>query len=319
MAKNRLKIAFLSRYSGTVDRGVETYVKELGKRLATNHDVEILSGKEADSLAKILKGKFNLVIATNGRWQALKAGLGRILGGYKLLISGQAGVGRDDIWNIAAVCPDVYVALTDYELGWAKKWAWKTRLVKIPNGVDLDRFKPQGQKIDFGLSSPVVLSVGALEWYKHHDRSIRAVSLLKKVSLVIIGSGPKKAELTGLGEQLLGKGRFKILSAGYLQIDQYYRSADLFVLPSWIRESFGIVYLEAMASGVAVVAPDDLSRKEIVGSGGILVDVANESKFSEAIEAAFAKKWGELPRIQAQKYSWERVYQDYEKLLEELF
>lgn len=319
MAKNRLTIAFLSQFSGVTDRGVETYVKELGQRLSQNHNVQILTGRQSNSLGLILKGQFDLVIPTNGRFQALKMGLGRFFGGYKILISGQAGVGKDDIWNLACVCPDVYVALTEYEFNWAKKWSWKTRLVKIPNGVDLKRFKSNGPKIDFGLPPPVILSVGALEWYKHHQRSIKAIASLKKGSLVIIGSGSQKKELTAMGNKFLGSGHFKILTVEHSKIDQYYRSADLFVLPSWPRESFGIVYLEAMACGVPVVAPDDLSRQEIIGKGGILIDVSDENKYGLAIKQALEKNWGLLPRNQAEKYSWDRVLQDYERLLEELF
>ena len=87
MDKKRLKIAFLSRYLGIVNRGAETYVLELSKRLSKNHDVDILTGTDSDSLWKMTSGKYDLVIPTNGRMQALKASIGRITGGYKTLLS----------------------------------------------------------------------------------------------------------------------------------------------------------------------------------------------------------------------------------------
>lgn len=317
MAK-KLKIVFLSKYLDKVSRGAETYVEELSKRLGKNHQVDILKGDDSLNLSKILKGKYDLVIPTNGRMQALKASLGRIVGGYKIIISGQSGIGRDDIWNIFVTRPDVYVAITDYEKNWARNWAFGIKLVTIPNGVDLKKFSPNGIKKDQGLKSPVILSVGALEWYKHHERSIAAVSKLENGSLLIIGSGSEKEKLEKMGQDLLGD-KFKIISVDFKDIPTYFRSADLFCLPSWDRESFGIVYLEALASGLPVVAPDDASRREIVGEGGIFVNVADPEKYAKAIKDVLNKNWGDLPRKQAEKFSWDKIAQKYEKLFKEMF
>lgn len=304
MAK-KLRIAFLSRFQNQVNRGVETYVKELSKRLSLNHDVKIL--KDIDN------GKYDIVIPTNGRLQALKAGIGRIFRGYKTIIPGQAGIGRDDIWNIAVTAPQVYVALTDFEKDWAKKWAWRTKIIKIPNGVDLTKFYPAKRLI---RSKPVILSVGALTWYKHHERTISAMQYVDGI-LMLVGEGEQKQDLIHLGEEKI-PGRLKIISADYNEMPKIYRSANLFVLPSWDRESFGIVYVEAMASGCPVVAPDDPPRREIVGSGGIFVDVENPQKYAVAINEALNKNWGDLPRSQAEKFSWDFVAAEYEKLFEEI-
>ena len=316
MAK-KLKVAFLCYGFGTVNRGVETYVGELTKRLQRNFEITILSGEDSENLQKIVKGNFDLVIPTNGRMQALKASIGRFTGKYKLLIPGQSGIGRDDIWNILICVPDIYVALTDHEANWAQKWAWKTRLVKIPNGVDLVKFNPQGRKIDINLPKPIVLSVGALEWYKHHALAIEALSKLDQGSLLIIGAGSELENLNKLGQEKLS-GRFKIISVKFEEIPDYYRSADLFTLPSWDRESFGIVYVEAMASGLPVVGPDDSSRREIINKAGILTDVNDGNKYAEAIKKALAKKWGQIPRQQAEKFSWDKIADEYKKLIEEI-
>ncbi len=320
MDKKKLKIAFLCRDVGRVHRGVETYVLELSKRLKKDHDVEVLSGSDAYSLSNIISGKYDLVIPTNGRTQALKASLGRFIGGgYKMIISGQSGIGRDDIWNIFITMPDVYVAITELEKNWAKNFALLTKVTEIPNGVDLEKFSPKGERINLDMSQPVILSVGALTWYKHHERSIQALKNLNQGSLLIMGAGPEKEKLENLARSLGVEERVKILQVPFEEIPAYYRSADLFVLPSWDRESFGIVYLEAMASGLPVVAPDDLSRKEIVGNGGILVDVGDIEKYTQAIKEALDKKWGDLPRKQAEKFSWDNVADQYNKLIGEMF
>lgn len=317
MGQKKLKIAFLCAGFGTVNRGVETYVLELSKRLRSKFEVEVLSGKDANSLDKIMVGKYDLVIPTNGRVQALIAAVGKSIKGYKTLISGQAGIGRDDIWNIAITAPDVYIGLTDYEATWASKWAWKTRVIKIPNGVDLHKFTPQGPRVDLNLPHPVILSVGALQWYKHHERTIKALSYLNQGSLLIIGSGSEEQNLLKMGKNL-GE-RFKIIKVDYQDIDKYYRSADLFSLPSWDRESFGIVYVEGMASGLAIVAPNDPPRQEIVGDAGILVDVTDPVIYAQALRQALNRKWGEIPRKQAGKFSWDKIALQYEQLVKGMF
>lgn len=312
-----MKIVFLSRYQNTIQRGAETFVRELSKELGKEHEISIFSGDKSESLYSIINGNYQIVVSINGGWQSLKASLGRIKGHYKLVISGQAGIGRGDIFNIATCKPDLYVALTESMYKWAKKWAWGSKVIKISNGVDLKKFNPNGSKVDLGVKKPVVLSIGALVWYKHHEKTIKAVSLLDDVSLVIVGDGPEKEKLEDLGKKLLGD-RFKIMKSDYENLPAIYRSSDIFVLPSWDREAFGIVYLEAMASGLGVVAPNDSSRREIIGEAGILVDVADSQKYSEAIKQAFLENWKTKALSQASKFSWEKVAKNYEEVLKNL-
>lgn len=316
--EKKKRIVFLSRYFGISDRGVETYVLELSKRLKKDFDVEIYNKEDSDNIQKILRGGFDIVIPTNGRTQALKVFFGRLFSKYKVIIPGQAGVGRDDLWNIFITVPNVYVALTDYESDWAKKWAWKTKVVKIPNGVDLNKFTPVGDKFKFDLERPIVLSVGALDWYKHHDLAIKAVSKMNRGSLLIVGKGSLKKQLEELGKKLLGDTRFKILNFDFNDMPKVYRSVDLFTLPSWIRESFGIVYIEAMSSGLPVVAPRDAPRKEIIGKAGVLTDVFDDKQYAESLEDVSNISWGQIPRKQAEKFDWDFIAREYKNLINSL-
>ncbi len=309
-----MRIVFLNRYQNNIERGAETFVRELSSRLSIKHEVDILVGKDADSLQKVLGGKYDVVIPINGRLQSLKVSLARIIGRYKLLITGHSGIGRDDIWNIAICKPDVFVALTDRMAKWAKGWAWGSRVLKIPNGIDLEKFNPGGEKINLGLPEPIILSVGALAWYKYHDRVIEAVSKMEEGSVLIIGKGPDKQKLEQLGEKLLGT-RFKIMDLDYKDMPKIYRSCEIFTLPSWSREAFGMVYLEALASGLGVVAPDDSSRREIVGSGGLFADVGNITEYAETIKQALDIDWSKKARAQAERFSWETVAALYERLM----
>ncbi len=312
-----MKILILSRYQNTVERGVETIVKELVLRLSKGHDVTVLSGKDSDSFKKIISGNYDIVMPTNGRLQSLKASAGRLFSNYKLVIGGHSGIGRDDILNILLAKPDIFIALTDHMATWAKKWAWGSKVVTINNGIDLERFNSQGTKIPIDLKSPIVLSVGSLSWYKHHERSINAISKLSDVSLLIVGKGEEESKLRQLATEKI-PGRFLITSYKYEDMPKVYRSCNVFTLPSWDREAFGVVYLEAMASNIPVVAPNDLSRKEIVGSGGLLVDVNNIEDYSKEISTALNENWGDKPRKQAEKFDWEKVAKEYEHCFETL-
>lgn len=309
-----MKVAFLNRYQNSVQRGAETFVKELASRLAINHQVDVLANKDADSLQKVLAGKYDIVIPVNGRGQSLKVSLARLIGGYKILITGHSGIGRDDIWNLVVGRPDIFVALTDRMVKWAKKWAWCTKVVKIPNGIDLKRFSPDGEKIKLNLPRPIILSVGALDWYKFHDRVINAVAKLDKASLLIVGKGSLKQQLEKKGKDLLGN-RFMIADFAFNEMPKVYRSVDLFSLPSWDREAFGIVYLEALASGLGVVAPDDASRREIVGNAGLFVDVKDSNAYSQSLSKALADDWSQKARSQAERFSWEDVAKKYEEVM----
>ncbi len=288
-----------------MNRGAEVFVSELSKRLSKKHEVKILSDQDSES--------YDVVISMNGGMQVIKASIGRIFKKYKLIISGQAGIGRTSIFNIL-VSPDVFVALTDHMVKWAKRWVWKSKVVKIPNGVDLSQFKPDGDKLNLGLKKPIILCVGALTWYKHHERIIEAMRFLDKGSLLIAGEGDQKKYLEERGKKMLGD-RFKIVSFKHEDMPKVYRSCDLFTLPSWDREAFGIVYLEALASGLGVVAPDDPSRREIIGEGGLYVDVNNTQKYAQMINEALKIDWLKKARTQAQKFSWDKIAKDYEKII----
>lgn len=311
-----MKIAFLSRYQNKFQRGAENFVFELSKRLSKRHKVSIFSDKDADNISNLIRGKYDAAIPINGRLQALLVSLGRLMGGYKLIITGHSGIGKDDIWNIL-VKPDIFVALTDYQKDWAKKWAWGSKVVKIPNGIDLEKFSPRGDKLNFDLERPIILSVGALVWYKYHERVIDAVSKLDKGSLLIVGEGIKKDELEQKGQKLLGS-RFKIANFQYKDMPKVYRSCDLFTLPSWSREAFGIVYLEAIASGLGVVAHDDRSRREIIGDAGLFVNVNDPKIYAKAIDEALNFDWSKKARRQAEKFSWDKVADAYNKVISEL-
>ena len=73
-----------------------------------------------------------------------------------------------------------------------------------------------------------------------------------------------------------------------------------------------------MASGLAVVATDDPIRREIVGDAGLFVDPTDTKEYLKVLEKALKIKWGSKPRLQAEKFDWDKIAKDYEKLFLEL-
>jgi glycosyltransferase involved in cell wall biosynthesis len=354
-----MKIAIFSFYSGSVNRGGETFVSELASRLSQGHEVDVFQGKNetagysiikipADidwsrkdmtgtiwrrlfvdywsrvialftlkALPWVFRKRYDIVVALNGGWQPAVLRIVTWLYGGKLVVSGQSGMGWDDRNNLWSF-PNTFIALTRKAERWAKKANPFLRNIQyIPNGVDLLKFTPEGKKIDTKLTKPIVLCVGAFTKQKRIDLVIRAVAKLKNVSLLLAGDGELKESLESLGKKLLGE-RFEIVKLDHKLMPTVYRAADLFTLVPEVSEAFGIVYVEAMATNLPVVAVKDEQRQDIVGDAGILVDPENLNEYAEAIQKALGLNWGERPRRRAKKFDWDSIALKYEKLFLEL-
>jgi len=306
-----MKIAFLNKYQNRVSRGAETFVLELSKRLSKNHEVDVVSDINYFDL---FKKKYDIIIPTNGRWQVVLVRIVGWLNGSRIIVSGQSGKGWDDRVNLYSF-PDMFAALSTKALNWAKKVNPFVKSVYIPNGVDLEKFNVQGQSLHTQLKRPIVLAVGAFTKQKRLDLVIKAVAKIENVSLLIVGGGGDlKEKIREEGEKLLGD-KFKILSVPFSEMPKIYRAANVFTLPSASSEAFGNVLVEAMATNLPVVATNDPIRAEIIGDAGILVDPTDTDEYAKALKRALETKWGDKPRKQAEKFSWDTIAQKYEELL----
>jgi len=194
----------------------------------------------------------------------------------------------------------------------------------IPSGVDTKIFTSSGSKFSFKelermahkpkrkIERPIILSTTAHVKHKRIDLLIKAAAKMKKGTLILTSDGDQKDYLLKLGEELLGN---RFLYVGILSneaLAKLYRTCDVFSLPSGY-EPFGLVLLEAMASGKPVVTQDDKIRRWVVGNSGILLDLTDINEYAKAIEKAYRQKWGNRPRRQAEKFSWDKAAQKYEK------
>jgi glycosyltransferase involved in cell wall biosynthesis len=307
-----VKVAFLNKYQNKANRGAEVFVTEVSNRLRSQFEVDVIS--DIDYL-KILNTKYDVIVPTNGRSQVFIVRIISWLSGAKMIISGQSGLGADDKWNL--LCrPEVFVALTHFQESWAKRFKPGTRTAVIPNGVDLKVFNSKIVPMQINLAKPIILSVGAFENGKRLDLIIKAVAKTK-ASLLLVGKGDKQNELQELGDKLL-PGRFKIMSFPHSKMPKVYMSANMFTYPTVPWESFGIVIVEAMASGLPIVATNDPIRKEIIGSAGILVNPVDAEKYAVAIQNALDKKWGNIPRSQSRQFDWDDIAKKYAELFRSL-
>jgi glycosyltransferase involved in cell wall biosynthesis len=94
-----------------------------------------------------------------------------------------------------------------------------------------------------------------------------------------------------------------------------YRAADLFVYPNPPYESFGLVFLEALATNIPVIATDDPIRREIIGSAGLFINPACPHSISTAITQALKINWNTNPRQQVEKFSWDKIGKKYSQIL----
>ena len=336
-----MKIVFVNYSYGKTNRGAEIFVNELSKQLEKlGHKVDVVSAKREPlsrwpvlwrfyldpqgiriflfslgNLITIWKEKYEIVIPIDGGWESYLMRVITWLYGGKLIISGQSGKGWDDRINLWSF-PDTFVALNERLFLWAKKWQPFINIKKIYNGVDLNEFSIKGDGLKTGMKRPLVLCVSALTENKRIDLAIKSVSRING-SLLVVGDGNLKSKLEIIGKKLLNE-NFKVMKFDHKDMPRVYRDADIFTFPTVWWESFGIAMVEAMASGLAVIATDDPIRREIVGEGGLFVDPTDINQYARALKKGLTMKWGIKPRQQAEKFSWEKIAKEYEKLFLEI-
>jgi glycosyltransferase involved in cell wall biosynthesis len=164
----------------------------------------------------------------------------------------------------------------------------------IPNGVDTSRFRRiernKAREIMGFDGSPSFLYVGRLVSKKGLFTLILAFrDVLKEIPdarLRIAGKGTLRKVLSSMVKALGIEENVDFL--GYVPdelLNPLFSSSDIFVLPSSFGESFGIVILEAMASGTPVIGTKVGGIEEILGYGkyGILVNPSEPSELAEAM------------------------------------
>jgi len=214
----------------------------------------------------------------------------------------------DGIIGVSSLCLNVF-----------KKY--KKPKIIIPNGVDLTKFNPHPLKstnLPYSKDKINILFVGRIEKRKGLIYLLKAFKILEKkfsqkIRLIVVGDGNLRKD----SENYVKRNNLKEVYFEGRVSDTlpYYKTADIFVSPAIFGESFGIVLLEAMASGIPFVAFANKGYKEFLKSSPaekFLVNPRDYHGLSEKIEFLIEhpdirKKiafWGQK---ESQKYAWPKI------------
>ncbi|MGN6219653.1 MAG: glycosyltransferase family 4 protein [Microbacterium sp.] len=221
------------------------------------------------------------------------------------------------------------VCLTDGEVAALRRTFGAVRppVVVIPNGVDLERFRPPTiaerrtarERLRLDSEHRVALFVGHEFERKGLPLAMRALVHATTVLLLVVGGtrsmvarAQREAERLGVADRVLLLGQQSDLST-------YLAAADMFVLPS-SYESSGLVFLEALASGLPVIATRVGIAPAVIedGRNGWLVD-RDPVDIARRLEQAAAAEPGTFAvaaRSTAERFGWRSVAMQYIELLE---
>lgn len=233
-------------------------------------------------------------------------------------------------------CSDVVVSPAKCTLKYVRQQMCKKKIKIIPHGVDTERFNPNidgtiyRKKLKAKKDEIIILSVQRLAPRKAIEYLIYAIPNVVRensnIKFVIIGDGPEKAKLMELARKLKITNNISFL--GFVDSEElpgYYSACDIFVLHT-LYEQFGIVSVEAMACGKAVISTEVGAVSEVVDNGktGLLVECKQPRQLGDAIlklagDENLRKKMGEEGRKKVEKeYDWnviaEKYLQEYIKM-----
>jgi glycosyltransferase involved in cell wall biosynthesis len=196
----------------------------------------------------------------------------------------------------------------------------------VGRGVNPEVFHPERRsrelRAQWGADqdTPVAMCVSRFAPEKNFPLVIEAYEAMRRerpdAKLVLVGDGPLSTELAKRNVGYVIAGR---LVNG--KLSAHYASGDIFLFPS-TTETFGNVTLEAMASGLAIVAYRYAAAREHLehGRSALLAPFDDAAAFIAAAQRmvqdmGFARTLGQAARSAAQFLTWDRVVLDFEQVL----
>ncbi len=205
----------------------------------------------------------------------------------------------------------------------------------VPLGVDIASFRnvsperiSEAEKQVSHLKRPRILFCGRFAYFKGIPCLLDALSTLPECTLIMVGDGKTRAETEERIDKLGLRDRVYLagLKTGE-EYRAYFHVSDIFAFPSTWPESFGIVGLEALASGLPIITTEIWAGSSYFNEDektGIIIPPNDPEALSEAIRRIvsnpeLSKKMSENARVRAEKFSIEKMPERYEaiyKLLE---
>lgn len=192
----------------------------------------------------------------------------------------------------------------------------------IPNGIDLNHFSPNAAPLpEYQDGKTNILFVGRLEKRKGLEYLLKAYRLIKPdcpdCRLIVVGPGNRTRHK--YEKEVIEMGLSDVIFTGsvdYNQLPRYYKTANIFVAPATGHESFGIILLEAMASGKPVIASNISGYASVIteGAEGLLVPPKQEVPLAQAISGLMHNpglccQMGQKGLLTASLYGWDKVSQ----------
>lgn len=179
------------------------------------------------------------------------------------------------------------------------------------------------RRLGLPLERRIVLSVGALNiWQKRMDYLIRELGLLgaERPFLVMLGAHEEETPtVLALAREHLGEEGFAAPDVPSEEVFDYYRAADIFALASGY-EPFGLVFVEALAHGLPVIAQDAPVMRYVIGDHGYLGHFVRPGALAELVGGLSA---GDAPAISGmerhrhvyERFSWDKLAGRYVEML----
>jgi phosphatidylinositol alpha-mannosyltransferase len=191
----------------------------------------------------------------------------------------------------------------------------------IPNGIALERFKADLEPLpEFSDGKLNVLFVGRLEkrkGFKYLLRAFHRVKIEEPQARLIVAGAYSEKDRRRYECIIRRQGLADVEFTGYLSdidLARCYRSAHVCCAPSTGGESFGIILLEAMAAGKAIVASNIVGYNSVIEHGceGLLVPPRDDEALAVALisllrDGERRHLMGERGRLKAVDYSWPKV------------
>jgi phosphatidylinositol alpha-1,6-mannosyltransferase len=285
----------VERHPGTLMLPVPTVDTRM-RRLIAEHDIDTVWFGAAAPLALLAP-------------RARQAGARRVLAsthghevGWSML------PGARSVLRRIGDASDVITYVSQYTRGrFASAFGPQAALEHLPPGVDTERFRPDpagraDMRTRFRLGQrPTVLCLSRLVPRKGQDMLIRALPSIRRrvdgAALVVVGGGPYLDTLRGLAERS-GVAEHVTFTGGvpFAELPAFHAMADVFAMPCRTRgagldvEGLGIVFLEASASGVPVVAGSSGGAPETVqhNKTGMVVDGNSVEQIADTVSELLA-------------------------------
>ncbi|HPP86321.1 MAG TPA: glycosyltransferase family 4 protein, partial [bacterium] len=273
---------------------------------------------------RLLCNSYDVIFNNAGIFSAYICRFIRKIANIPYIHSGHAGINNLEL-ALAKQKPDVYIASTQPAKEWLAAKFKNLKIEVIPNGINPEIFRPyqvseNKLNITTKMQRPIYLFVGALTYQKQPLKLLNAFLKLKQGSLIIVGDGPLKNELLNIvSAAKISSSRFLYLeNVDYSKLPDYFNFCDYFTMLSQ-NETFGIVYIMALACNKPILAEDSPQQKWMLGAAALYCDskIEEEALTQKLIELKNIE-FGNIPLELSKKYYWSNIVKLYDSLIKDI-